>query len=659
MKNFINIIKNNEKLFYAISLVIIFTIFSLSYVRHVIMPQQGWWHYYAWRVLEGDILYKDIYLFIPPYFTLLTSLFYKMFSNEFIKYIYFVGYPIKIVSLLIMYCALTKITTPLLSCVSVLLGAFIGATYLSDLLYDYNPVLILPSLLVCWFSMKLYESRYDRKSLKFYAIVLGVLVGILMMSKQTLGVGYFFAMLLFFIILNKRERINNRTIMSAMGFFLIGFAIGITPAIVYFAYYKCLDAFIYCMSIAASSKGGGNGILKNLFKIMTQWDKWMFCIGIYMLINCSALKNMIENIFNNKKKVCLAAFVLCVSIFVLIYSGKLKLSAALLSLVLLPVFLEYLQRKNYIHIDINIPVLCFAILIIGIIIWPKISITYHNKMYYNFHVFGLRRYGIAVISYLFTVIWIKGIISYLKGSQNNIGILVFMSMTFVHFLVGIISSDIFEEVYMLMYIPWGMAYLFNARCSCRYAKNAFLMMVFTISCFMSITSKMVIPYYWQGWCSPPIKVTDMYSSVEGLKGHKLDTTTDKHFLNMVNIIKNNTTNSDAVYQFANIPLFNVLTERIIPTYGVISWFDVLPDDIAIRDAKFLYDNPPKMVVWHNMSEEQWGILERVFRNGKRSGQRAIQQFHDEYVTKNYTVVYKFYNNTDGDIILYKRNKDLL
>lgn len=45
---------------------------------------------------EGDVLYKDIYLFMPPYFVFFTRLFYTFFSNHLIFYIHFCGYPIKI-----------------------------------------------------------------------------------------------------------------------------------------------------------------------------------------------------------------------------------------------------------------------------------------------------------------------------------------------------------------------------------------------------------------------------------------------------------------------------------------------------------------------------------------------------------------------------------
>ena len=76
----------NTKFIYACALIVLFTIFSAVYVKGVIGTQFGWWHYYAWRMKEGDVLYKDIYLFMPPYFVFFTRLFYTFFSNHLIFY---------------------------------------------------------------------------------------------------------------------------------------------------------------------------------------------------------------------------------------------------------------------------------------------------------------------------------------------------------------------------------------------------------------------------------------------------------------------------------------------------------------------------------------------------------------------------------------------
>ena len=156
--------KISEKLLCGILLVVGFTIFSSYYVRSVVMPQNGWWHYFAYRMSEGDILYKDIFLFIPPYFTFLTRILYSFFGNHFILYTLFVGFPIKIACIVILYLIICRLVRPCYASLSVMLGACLSSTYLTDVWYDYNPVLMLPALLASYCIMRYYESINERSN---------------------------------------------------------------------------------------------------------------------------------------------------------------------------------------------------------------------------------------------------------------------------------------------------------------------------------------------------------------------------------------------------------------------------------------------------------------------------------------------------------------
>ena len=69
-------IESNPEIVWGVILIACFTLYSSLYVPHVIMPQQGWWQYYASRVLQGDVLYKDIYLYMPPYYVFFVCIFY-------------------------------------------------------------------------------------------------------------------------------------------------------------------------------------------------------------------------------------------------------------------------------------------------------------------------------------------------------------------------------------------------------------------------------------------------------------------------------------------------------------------------------------------------------------------------------------------------------
>ena len=134
--------------------------------------------------------------------------------------------------------------------------------------------------------------------------------------------------------------------------------------------------------------------------------------------------------------------------------------------------------------------------------------------------------------------------------------------------------------------------------------------------------------------------------------------TDKNnSLKITNLInKYCSASEDKVFQFSNIPLFNVLTRKEIPSYVPITWFDVCPDTLAELVSRQLYEERPKMVVWNNMDRNNWDILERVFRDGKKSGQRQILKFYNDVIKSEYKKVYSIDNNRDGKLELWLKKQ---
>ena len=76
----------------------------------------------------------------------------------------------------------------------------------------------------------------------------------------------------------------------------------------------------------------------------------------------------------------------------------------------------------------------------------------------------------------------------------------------------------------------------------------------------------------------------------------------------------------------------------------------------LEEINRLLENPPKMVIWHNMNDSNWSLLEQVFRNGERSGQRDIKEkFYEGYMLSHYTMLHEYDNHRDGTIQVWLRN----
>ena len=263
---------------------------------------------------------------------------------------------------------------------------------------------------------------------------------------------------------------------------------------------------------------------------------------------------------------------------------------------------------------------------------------------------------LKIFIYLGIAVWIKELYQYFFNTKGNYSVLMFGTIIVAHFFTGILSANELEEIYMVLYLPWVIAVIFNSLCINKLLKNTVVLIGIWAGVLFSLSCKIYIPFDWQGWRELSITSDNVWSSVKGLEGISMPRVINQEIEEIVDIINQNTEDEDTVFQFGNMTLFNVLTQKKIPTYAVITWFDVCTDEIAEQCARELENDLPQMVVWHNMNEDEWELLESIFRNGQRSGQRKLQEFHDEILENKYIKLKEIDNNRDGTIEIWKLDK---
>lgn len=662
----------NQKTICGIFLVITFTFFSLFYIRNVVMTTNGWWQYYAQRIWDGDVLYKDIYLYMPPYFPLFTALWYPLFKNHFILYVIFLGYPIKIACIWIMYTIMCKITKPLFAAIATLFGAVISATYLVDLWYDYNPVLMLPCLLVAYFMMRFYEVKED-KNKRIISFLVGIFVGILAMSKQTYGISMSIVCFLMLLVLYFKEKkfVLFRTLLA----YFFGIIIGLMPGILYITINDCWSDFYKCIFLATGAKGGMKGLFSHLVNIMTSFQYWGLAIPIFVIYIINKIIYL-KDIEENKKQflhiIGVACWLFECCLAIIVFQDNIKGIFVFLSdrgnafreiifmlivcLICAVIFVEH--KKHFLYKKNILKMICVFLILCCCILFVRLLPSWNWEYIYNtLQLFSGRRILISILAYLFVLIWIREMVYYfIIKKEKEYSTLMFMTLIAVHFFVGIISADTFEEVYMLLYLPWAIVFCYEMRNSHYMEKNILISGIIIISIALSLVCKLLIPYDWQGWKTPAVGEENISCTVQGLEGYKVTKKINRDFEEIVEIINDNCSEDDGVYQWGNITLFNVLTEKKIPVYAPIGWFDVMPDELAIETAYELSKNPPKVVIWHNMNDNEWKLLEDVFRNGEKSGQRYIKKWYTDIVCTEYELVKEMNNYRDGTIQVWVYNR---
>lgn len=603
----------DNKPFNGVLLVVLFTVFLSTYVDAVISPQFGWWHYYAWRMAEGDVLYRDIYLFMPPYFVFITRALYALFGNHLILYTLLVGYPVRVGCLLMIYTVLCRFSKPMYACLAVFFGACLSATYQMDMLYDFNPLTMFPCLLVVYIFVKFYERLKSGRTAYLYSFCIGLLLSLIFCLKQTFGITLSFTVVVMTAVIYFREYEGRRSdfrryvLLSLAGAF-----VATLPLTVYLTAYGCWREFFDCIFSVGAAKGGTDKILMRVVQVFSDLRIWSY---IVVLIGVWALLRVYYHHHEPRHT---------------------EMGMMLSNLVVVSMF---------------------AALLADLVAYADLPLKFHSAMTFNSLVVKWRvRVYMLLIDGGF-LLWLFKAFRYFTNREQASSILLFTTLIAAHFFTGVLSTDGLEELYLVMYTPWLLVLAFDAKCPYHKLKNAVLLLVVAFFSLTCVSMKLKYPYSWQGWTEASIAPDNIRSQVPGLEGISLPDSVERRFAHIVDLIEENTTSDDRVFQFANIPLFNLLTHRQIPGYVPITWFDVCSDSLAVRVAAELRRHPPKMLVWHNMIPLEWGTVERVFRGGNPSGQRELQRFFECDVPLRYRCLYRLPNGRDGTIEVWLRKDD--
>jgi hypothetical protein len=141
--------------------------------------------------------------------------------------------------------------------------------------------------------------------------------------------------------------------------------------------------------------------------------------------------------------------------------------------------------------------------------------------------------------------------------------------------------------------------------------------------FTGATKKYLSSYWWWGWEDTTLHPRGV-SRLPQLAGFDLDPAEIATYENIVNLITRRASGADTVFSFPNCPLFNVLTGRLQPTFAPVHFLDVCPDAVERRDAAYLRDHPPRILIWLRAPAADEARLERSFRGGAPNGYQEME-----------------------------------
>lgn len=660
---------------YICFMLVVFIALHVVYVQGVIPPQVGWWNYYAWRLNSGEVLYKDIFCFLPPYYVYIMSFLYMIFGTCLMGY-QLLGLVLRFLEVCVIYKTVNSFASENISFLSVFAGLVLEVSYLMNMPFDCNQLLRFYIIMSAFFCMKAMTQKKDFQGNISLAIAGGFL-GIGLFSKQTCIVIIFFACL--GIVMFYWQKKGSLWALQKAAFFLLGVAAACLPGILTFVIQGSFHDFIRCMAVSMSVKGAAGGIVERIFRYQLHFLEMLISVLIFIFL-CSQQQYREFNLkYKKRKSVIMAVREICIFVLFLLIvyracqiieteaGNVISYAAVILGIIayiavrLMMLWLKkyMLKRKKTFAAGALTPIIICLIMMVTMIAAYLLDYQWKSIVYARFSLFALKRGLVNVIFEVMLLVLVRQIIQFVMKKKIYGGLKCFILNGFGMCLLGVgMISSVIEELYMLPVASLLFALLLNAvldysavenkkatgNISCKAIACLPVIVLILFSLGITVIQKQVNPYQWHGWACTGLGRNDknyVYSKVDGLEGFVLDFETEAAYETIIRLIEENTDEDDVVYEFPYIPLFNVLTERRIGTYSPVHYFDVCPDEIAVADAEYLNENPPEMVIWCEFGEDLWNFHEDYFRGGNESGQRAIRDFYWNSVQQNYTKLYEY------------------
>ena len=648
------------------------------FVWGVIPPQTGWWQYMAQRLSEGELLYQDIFMYVPPYFAWLTTFLYQVFGNHFMLYSMFGLIFFRISAWGILYLLSIRFTKPWTAAVGVLFGVCLTSSYLMDQTYDYNPLLLELAIIQAYLVVRIAEGFHRELSAYLSIILEGIICGLELMLKQNIGLVMPIAVILTIIFLMLSQS-SEKKLKVYIPIFIIGIIIAVLPGALYLLFTNTIRDFWICLIDATKAKtGSGNILLIAIRNFIRPLD---LLISVFLTVSYQSISKPESELHQYKIEITVITTCAIIMAFykyivaICDFIGALPIRILLFAMVPLIILCSvgaWLYHRYEKNREALFYQLFFPVFVLALFSCLFLSNDEGEYLYYVLDWPSLKTHILYVLLYLNIIIWFAAVYHTVKKKDEVAFRFAMAYIVLLGFLAVSFASASLEELYALLMTP---AIFMAIECYGQRARTAEMeaeagedirhgrtllrgaaITICCVLCILCCTQKRYMPYEWHSWRTGSL-LGDAQNvraiSIEGLEGFKLPSKDADTYEQIIQLIKANSKEGDTLYQFPNIPLFNVLTNRK-SVYAAIPYFDVCPDSVAEESAQQLYENPPEMILWSELSEGRWSIHEEIFRDGNPSGQRALQRYYEDFVKNEYALLGAFDNNEGELITLWKR-----
>lgn len=575
---------------------------------------EGWFAYYADDLDAGHIPYRDYYCFAPPFHILKTWLINKTVGSA-----VFVHRSLGILERLAVAILLLWRLSKHLSAKALIIGittALIWTTGESlDLLYYNHQESICYSVLSAVLA-DIAISNHSKRSIAHFssAFLLGTVLGITFLDKQTFGVAVTVFLFIATIIPSIRDRLVNG--IATGGTIIIGWLIPVGSCLIWLQANSALASFCDQVFISGpTSKGSLGDVLARPFSLLTNW----FVV--------------------RERFACFAFFAMC---------SVLWICRTATGIIVNKTRPQDLKSRSFILTGL---ILLIPIGIAMSFTWMHIQLSYRPNLHVNNLIVLLLLICVAASSLCFLVNLFRYFRQPIRPTENADSDWLFVlwsGMSLLLLYVAHLSSTIIEPSAALV----GAGFPLSLLLSIKFARFAALprglvLILCALVLFNVAYNKFEYSYSWLHWqerstLSRPASSHQL--SFPQLAGLNLSPETVEFVEKTVGLIQENSTVTDSIYVYPHMPILYTLSNRRPITFAPVHYFDVCPDWVAAADAERLLANPPAVMVVAMHPDDFVQFHEDLFRNGRPSGQRKITEAIAA-LSRDYKLVATFENNT--------------
>jgi len=173
----------------------------------------------------------------------------------------------------------------------------------------------------------------------------------------------------------------------------------------------------------------------------------------------------------------------------------------------------------------------------------------------------------------------------------------------------------------------------------------------------TLTGRLHCPFLMEDFTESPVSIATQPLKCSQMAGFLLPADMANFLDGTVEIVRDNTKPEDFIYVYPDGSLIYPLTHKLCQTFAMSPNMDTTPNAVAEADAKLLLEHPPKVLVYYRSTDATMKSLEKIWRQGKISGNRKLMEACDQLI-KSFRLVKKFpFACKDGeiDIEVYVRN----